>query len=346
MLDAWRSRAAAELAQHRLGSHGTTPPRRRSPACRCRFGPPRDSTRCLRLLGADVGPARRSWRSTIWPADSRRGCARQNRPRKGGRRAASAAEPGDARSSNRAPPPSSELAEIWGAQLGIDKVGVHDRFFDLGGHSLLAVQVASEIRDKFQIELPVLQLFQAPTVGRAGGAHRSGKGRHRSTRKRPLSRRTGGRQLKPRPSRAKAGSGREGELSRVLRRHDAPARAVGHRRGVVLPQLRLHRRWATATRSAVRGAGRTRSTANSVRLAFELIGGDRPSRAARPRRRVRARGHGRADRRPVRGDGHRRRPLAGGDRVLPARRTAIRDVAFEVGDAEHLPLRRRRRSTS
>jgi phthiocerol/phenolphthiocerol synthesis type-I polyketide synthase E len=56
------------------------------------------------------------------------------------------------------------LAGIWGAQLAVSSIGVHDRFFDLGGHSLLAVQVASEIRDRFQIELPVLKLFQAPTV--------------------------------------------------------------------------------------------------------------------------------------------------------------------------------------
>jgi acyl transferase domain-containing protein/SAM-dependent methyltransferase len=56
------------------------------------------------------------------------------------------------------------LAEIWGAQLGVASVGVHDRFFDLGGHSLLAVQVATEIRDRFEIEIPVLKLFQAPTV--------------------------------------------------------------------------------------------------------------------------------------------------------------------------------------
>jgi phthiocerol/phenolphthiocerol synthesis type-I polyketide synthase E len=57
-----------------------------------------------------------------------------------------------------------ELAEIWGTQLGLEQVGIYDRFFDLGGHSLLAVQVCSEIRDRFQIELPVLKLFQAPTV--------------------------------------------------------------------------------------------------------------------------------------------------------------------------------------
>ena len=56
------------------------------------------------------------------------------------------------------------LAEIWGSQLGVDAIGIHDRFFDLGGHSLLAAQIASEICDSFQIEMPVLKLFQAPTV--------------------------------------------------------------------------------------------------------------------------------------------------------------------------------------
>ncbi len=56
------------------------------------------------------------------------------------------------------------LARIWADQLGLDEVGVFDRFFDLGGHSLLAVQVASEISDEFGVEVPSLQLFKAPTV--------------------------------------------------------------------------------------------------------------------------------------------------------------------------------------
>jgi phthiocerol/phenolphthiocerol synthesis type-I polyketide synthase E len=57
------------------------------------------------------------------------------------------------------------LAEIWGRQLGLSSVGIHDRFFDLGGHSLLAARVAAEICDRFQIELPVLKLFQVPSIG-------------------------------------------------------------------------------------------------------------------------------------------------------------------------------------
>ena len=58
-----------------------------------------------------------------------------------------------------------ELADIWGEQLAIASIGIHDRFFDLGGHSLLAVQVSTAIRDRFEIEMPVLKLFQAPTIG-------------------------------------------------------------------------------------------------------------------------------------------------------------------------------------
>lgn len=57
-----------------------------------------------------------------------------------------------------------ELAAIWASQLGLASVGVHDRFFDLGGHSLLAVQVAAEIRNLLGAEVPVLELFKAPTV--------------------------------------------------------------------------------------------------------------------------------------------------------------------------------------
>jgi acyl carrier protein len=43
-------------------------------------------------------------------------------------------------------------------------VGVYDNFFELGGHSLLATQVISRVRDTFHVEVPLLRLFELPTV--------------------------------------------------------------------------------------------------------------------------------------------------------------------------------------
>jgi amino acid adenylation domain-containing protein len=57
-----------------------------------------------------------------------------------------------------------ELAAIFGNVLGLDSVGIYDNFFELGGHSLLAVQLITQIRDAFQVELDVIAAFEAPTV--------------------------------------------------------------------------------------------------------------------------------------------------------------------------------------
>jgi amino acid adenylation domain-containing protein len=61
-------------------------------------------------------------------------------------------------------PTEEVLAAIWAESLGIERVGIHDNFFDLGGHSLLATQVVSRMRDAFQVEIPLRRLFETPTV--------------------------------------------------------------------------------------------------------------------------------------------------------------------------------------
>lgn len=56
------------------------------------------------------------------------------------------------------------IATIWQDILNLEKVGIHDNFFDLGGHSLLIVQLHSEIRKQFDRELAMVELFQYPTI--------------------------------------------------------------------------------------------------------------------------------------------------------------------------------------
>jgi amino acid adenylation domain-containing protein len=56
------------------------------------------------------------------------------------------------------------VAGIWRDVLRIDRVGIHDNFFDLGGHSLLVVQLQSRLRERFEREFTLMELFRRPTV--------------------------------------------------------------------------------------------------------------------------------------------------------------------------------------
>ncbi|MBE9190290.1 amino acid adenylation domain-containing protein [Gloeocapsopsis crepidinum LEGE 06123] len=60
-------------------------------------------------------------------------------------------------------PVEEVLTGIWAEILGV-KLGIYDNFFTLGGHSLLATQVISRLRKVFEIDLPLRQLFETPTV--------------------------------------------------------------------------------------------------------------------------------------------------------------------------------------
>jgi myxalamid-type nonribosomal peptide synthetase MxaA len=58
----------------------------------------------------------------------------------------------------------TRLARLWAELLKIERVGIHDNFFDLGGHSLAAVQLIVRLRERFGGGLSVASLFEAPTV--------------------------------------------------------------------------------------------------------------------------------------------------------------------------------------
>jgi acyl carrier protein len=56
------------------------------------------------------------------------------------------------------------LAALIAPLLQVERVGVNDNFFLLGGHSLLGAQLINRISDSLGINLPLLSLFDHPTL--------------------------------------------------------------------------------------------------------------------------------------------------------------------------------------
>jgi amino acid adenylation domain-containing protein len=61
-------------------------------------------------------------------------------------------------------PVESQVAGIWEEILGKRPIGVRDNFFDLGGHSLVALRLMRRIEQTFKRKLPLVTLFEAPTI--------------------------------------------------------------------------------------------------------------------------------------------------------------------------------------
>ena len=56
------------------------------------------------------------------------------------------------------------LAEIWATAIDVSPIGLQDNFFELGGDSLRAIQLVHKVRDTFKIDLPMVALFDSPTI--------------------------------------------------------------------------------------------------------------------------------------------------------------------------------------
>jgi amino acid adenylation domain-containing protein len=56
------------------------------------------------------------------------------------------------------------IAKIWSEILRIPKIGISDNFFEMGGTSLLAQKTVSNLRQYYNYEIPIIKLYQYPTI--------------------------------------------------------------------------------------------------------------------------------------------------------------------------------------
>jgi hypothetical protein len=61
-------------------------------------------------------------------------------------------------------PTEVSLAEILAELLEIDGFGRDDNFFELGGHSLMGAQLVARVRERFGVDLALLDIFDNPTL--------------------------------------------------------------------------------------------------------------------------------------------------------------------------------------
>ena len=137
------------------------------------------------LAGAEGGSVLVSAPSTLEPLARQ---AERAAPREIETPSASSSVPSSrATTRRRATTSRRTLVGFWEELLGVDRVGVHDNFFDLGGHSLIAVRLFAKIKKTWGVDFPISVLFEAPTIESCARAARrrrelgAGRGERRRT---------------------------------------------------------------------------------------------------------------------------------------------------------------------
>ena len=73
-------------------------------------------------------------------------------------------EPGDANFEMPRGPTEQRVADAWCDTIHSDRVGRHDDFFASGGNSLSASRLLARLRDEFDVDIGLRQLFDGPTI--------------------------------------------------------------------------------------------------------------------------------------------------------------------------------------
>jgi amino acid adenylation domain-containing protein len=77
-------------------------------------------------------------------------------------------------------PPGSEterkIVDAWKEVLRLDKVGIHDNYFDLGGTSFEIIRVNTKLKEVFQVDIPLVNMFRFTTVYSLAKYLEEGKG--------------------------------------------------------------------------------------------------------------------------------------------------------------------------
>jgi amino acid adenylation domain-containing protein len=57
------------------------------------------------------------------------------------------------------------IRAVWQDVLQLERVGIHDNFFDVGGHSFLMLQAQSKLQAAFGRNISIVEMLEHPTIG-------------------------------------------------------------------------------------------------------------------------------------------------------------------------------------